>query len=53
LELAIGHYSDDDGDRYDDLIHGHYFIVEKVTQLTPAGEKFKEYLSEKSWTVFG
>jgi len=53
LELGIGYYSDDDGDLYDDLEHGCYFTVDDVTQLTPAGEKFKEYLKEKSWTVFG
>jgi hypothetical protein len=53
LELAIGYYNDDDGDRYDDLEQGCYFTVEGVTQLTPAGEKFKECLQEQSWTVFG
>jgi hypothetical protein len=53
LELGIGYYNDDDGDRYDDLEQGCYFTIENVTQLTPAGEKFKEYLEENSWTVFG
>lgn len=53
LELGIGYYSADEGDRYDDLEEGVYFRVEGVTMPTPAGEKFKEDLQEKSWTVFG
>lgn len=53
LELGIGHYSTDDGDRYDDLEQGCYFTVDNVTQFTPAGEKFNAHLEEKSWTVFG
>ncbi len=53
LELGIGYYSADDGDRYDDLEPGYYFTVDNMTQLTPAGEKFKAYMEEKSWTVFG
>jgi hypothetical protein len=53
LELGIGHYSSDDGDRYDDLEQGCYFTVDNVTQFTPAGKKFQAHLAEKSWTVFG
>jgi hypothetical protein len=53
LELGIGHYSAEDGDRYDNLEEGAYFTVEGVTMLTPAGEKFREDLQEESWTVFG
>jgi hypothetical protein len=53
LELGIGHYSSDEGDRYDDLKQGCYFTVDNVIQLTPAGEKFREHLEERSWTVFG
>jgi len=53
LELGIGHYRREDGDRYDELEEGCYFTVEGVTQLTPAGERFKEHLEVKSWTVFG
>jgi len=53
LELGIGHYSRDDGDRYDDLEDGCYFTVDNVTQFSPAGEKFREQLENKSWTVFG
>lgn len=53
LELSIGHYSPDDGDQYDDLEEGCYFTVDNVTQFTPAGEKFKTHLEERSWTVYG
>jgi hypothetical protein len=53
LELGIGHYCRDDGDRYDELEEGCYFTVDGVVQLTPAGERFKEHLEVKSWTVFG
>jgi hypothetical protein len=53
LELGIGHYSSDDGDRYDEIGQGCYFTVDDVTQLTPAGETFRVHLEEKHWTVFG
>ncbi len=53
LELGIGHYSGDDGDRYDEIGQGCYFTVDNVTQFTPASEKFRVHLEEKSWTVFG
>ena len=53
LELDIGHYSSDDGDRYDEIEQGCYFTVDNLTQLTPAAEKFRVHLEEKSWTVFG
>ena len=53
LELGIGHYSRDDGDRYDELEQGCYFTVDNVTQFTPAGVKFQVHLELKSWTVFG
>ncbi len=53
LELGIGHYSSDDGDRYDDLEQGCYFSVDNVTQFTPAGEKSTPTFEERSWTVFG
>lgn len=53
LELDIGHYSSDDGDRYDDLEDGCYFTVEGMTQLSPAGKRFKDHLEERSWTVYG
>ena len=52
LELGIGHYSSDDGDRYDEIGQGCYFTVDDVIQFTPAGEKFRVHLEEKSWTVF-
>jgi hypothetical protein len=53
LELGIGHYSSDDGDRYDEIGQGCYFTVDNVTDFTPAGEKFRVHLEEKNWTVFG
>ncbi len=53
LELGIGHYSSDDGDRYDEMEQGCYFTADGVTQLTPAGKKFRAHLELKSWTVFG
>ena len=53
LELGIGHYSSDDGDRYDEIEQGCYFTVDDVTQFTPAGKKFRDHLEQKSWTVFG
>ncbi len=53
LALGIGHYCAEDGDRYDDLEEGAYFTVDGVTMFTPAAEKFKDFLKEKSWTVFG
>ena len=53
LELNIGCYYEDDGDRYDDLEDGAYFWVEGMMQLTPAGERFKDKIEQKSWTIFG
>lgn len=53
LELGIGYYSEDDGDRYDDLEPGVYFSVDGMTQLTPAGKQFKDVVKEQSWTVYG
>jgi hypothetical protein len=53
LELDIGFYDSEKGDLYDELESGCYFTVDGVTQLTEAGRKFKEHLTEQSWTVFG
>jgi hypothetical protein len=53
LELSIGFYDPDSGDRYDELEAGCFFMVEGVTVLSPPGEKFKDILTEQSWTVFG
>lgn len=53
LELNIGYYDRAKGDLYDELESGCYFTVESVTQFTDAGRKFKEHLTEQSWTVFG
>lgn len=53
LELNIGYYYDDEGDRYDELEGGAYFYVDGMTQLTSAGERFKDKIEKKSWTVYG
>ena len=53
LTLWCGHHNHDaEGSRYDD-IDGVYFAVEGMYQLTPAGERFKDSIQEKRWTVFG
>jgi len=56
LTLDIGHYDSDNGDRYDDEEirgRGYYLHVEGCWKLTPAGEKFKDIIEKKFWTVFG
>jgi hypothetical protein len=53
LNLHMGYYDPECGDRYDELDGGHFFYVTGDTQLSPAGERFKNMLQEKSWTVFG
>jgi hypothetical protein len=53
LELWIGYYDSESGDRYDDLSDEHYFSVNGVYQHTPAGERFKDVIERKSWTQFG
>jgi len=55
LRLGIGYYDEDGGDRYDSVEHtdGCIFDVEGIMQFTPAGEKWKDKLSEDMWTMFG
>jgi hypothetical protein len=55
LTLYFDHYNIDDGDRYDNPgdKDGCIFCVDGMVQLTPAGEKFKEIISERKWTQFG
>ena len=50
LELdVVFHSAEDRGDELD----GGSFAVGGVYQLTPAGEKYKDKIIEKSWTVWG
>jgi len=53
LTLEIGWYDREQGDRYDELENGAYFYVDGMTCLSPAGERFKNKIEEKTWTVFG
>lgn len=52
LEISLCHYDREAGDRYDEIEFDYYFAIEGVYQLTPAGERFRSVLEEKSWTVF-
>ncbi len=50
LELGmVYHDADDRGDELD----GWKFSVDGVYGYTPAGEKYKDKIIRKSWTVFG
>jgi hypothetical protein len=55
LVLYLDHYNAEDGDRYDNPgdKDGCIFCVDGMVQLTPAGEKFKDIVSERKWTQFG
>ena len=55
LSLYFDYYNEDQGDRYDDAADkdGCVFCVNGMVQLTPAGEKFKDIIFERSWTQFG
>jgi len=53
LTLDLGYYDSENGDRYDELEENHYWDVGGVWQRTPAGEKFSNIVTEKSWTQFG
>ena len=54
LTLYLTHYDKDAGDRYDEAYDndGCIFEVFGTTQLTPAGEKFKDELKDVSYVVF-
>lgn len=42
------------GSRYDDAdANGAFFIVSGVQTITPAGQKFAQYIKEALWTTFG
>jgi len=55
LTLYFDHYDEEGGDRYDNPgdKDGCIFCVGGMVQLTPAGEKFKDVISERKWTQFG
>lgn len=55
LSLYFDDYDEEGGDRYDSPgdKDGCIFCVHGMIQLTPAGEKFKDIVTERSWTQFG
>ena len=55
LTLYFDHYDEDGGDRYDDPNDkdGCIFCVDGMVQLTPAGEKYKDIITERRWTQYG
>lgn len=55
LTLYFDSYDEDGGDRYDNPNDkdGCIFCVDGMVQLTPAGEKFKDIITERKWTQYG
>jgi len=55
LELGFREYWFDAGSRYDDPgdKEGCIFVVDGMTQPTPAGEKFKHIVTKRFWTQYG
>jgi hypothetical protein len=55
LTLYFDHYDMDGGDRYDNPgdKDGCIFCVDGMVQLTPAGEKYKDIITERRWTQYG
>jgi len=55
LTLYFDHYDEDGGDRYDEPNDkdGCIFCVGGMVQLTPAGEKYKDIVTERRWTQYG
>lgn len=53
LKLCLQYHDDDAGGIYDEIEGDHYWDVDGMTQLTPAGKVFAGAVEEKSWTVFG
>lgn len=55
LTLYFDHYDDEGGGRYDNPgdKEGCIFCVDGMVQLTPAGQKFKDIISERKWTQYG
>ena len=55
LTLYFDHYDEDGGDRYDSPNDkdGIIFCVDGMVVLSPAGEKFKDIVTERRWTQYG
>ncbi len=55
LTLYFDSYDEDGGDRYDEPNDkdGCIFCVDGMVQLTPAGEKYKDIVTERRWTQYG
>ena len=55
LTLYFDHYDEDGGDRYDNPNDkdGCIFCVDGMMVLSPAGEKFKDIVTERRWTQYG
>ena len=55
LELYFDHYDEDGGDRYDEPgdKDGMIFCVSGMMVLSPAGEKYKNIITERRWTQYG
>jgi len=55
LTLYFDSYNEEGGDRYDNPgdKDGCIFCVDGMVQLTPAGKKFKDIISERKWTQYG
>lgn len=55
LTLYFDIYDSECGDRYDNPgdKDGCIFCVDGMVQLTPAGKKFKDIVTERKWTQFG
>lgn len=55
LTLYFDNYDEDGGDRYDEPNDkdGCIFCVDGMMVLSPAGEKYKDIISQRRWTQFG
>lgn len=55
LTLYFDSYDEEGGDRYDNPNDkdGCIFCVDGMVQLTPAGEKYKDIITERRWTQYG
>ena len=55
LTLYFDSYDEEGGDRYDNPgdKDGCIFCVDGMVQLTPAGKKFKDIVTQHQWTQYG
>lgn len=55
LTLYFDSYDEDSGDRYDNPNDkdGCIFCVDGMMVLSPAGEKYKDIVTERRWTQYG